>query len=1700
MIAEQIYLRNLVDVDADFKPSVQLPFDFDQSDINERLIRTFIPTTQSIDILTEIAHSLNPNSSERARTLVGTFGTGKSDLLLVICNYFSRQLDDPIMQPFYGRLHEIDPTRAGIIRQRRENHPPFLVVLLQADTVSPFPGFVLHGLQQALARQGLADLMDRTKYDAAREQIETWQNEQHPRYADFCKVLQDHEGRDINSLLTALAGAQADMALPVFQRAFRTVTGTEFNIYGYSQPHETYASVAQSLVATGRYSGILLVCDEFTSFLEHFQRAIDQQFREIDAETKAVENLAERSASSGKAQIHFIVASLESFAAAAENVGAGSVSKAVERVGGRFKQHSLMVEGSEELIRGAIKRQPGLEHIQRLPQAQRDDLLTVAEKIWGRRRLGRDWMRDVIIDGAFPLHPITTYALPLINLRVAQSQRTMFLFLKDDQGLRGFIQREQLQDTYPNWHRLLTPDLLFDYFYESIVTKRSDIAEAYENARQRLQVVKVDTTLAERLLKIVALCEVVTDFNLSPTHPFLRCALNLPPEAENDLDSALQVLEQVEALNPPNETESGTGIYSLPMHGRISSANLRQRINNRAQNLTAPSVNQLQAQYQADPIAATKYNSERNSWRQISAYYVDLSALRSNQKLQADLNDIRNRDALLWYVVASTDSERSEAQSLARELTKQAGKLIVAVPNAPSQILSAFKNYQALEELRKDPELDPAARPYLADAGQVGKEYKSRLDGELRKLQDPKQWEWFADGHGRSALGQAQITDRASRLMEKLFPDTPNTNLRQQFKPDDISLMLTRAVDQLIKGDIKLETAAKGTIENILRQGIMTLGLIQLEQKEGSYETYSVVSPERSNNFVSRKIWQYINDHFKAGKSLSLLAKNLRQSPFGLYDSILIVFLAAFIVRNADSVEIKLSTGPKPQALNIDTSLLKKILDRPQDYTLLFQPLSEQESKWLRGIVERGLRRELNVPRGTTLRMAVVAQLRNWLSRLPLPSFAENLTEEQLHEFLPNESSQVISVMRLLLQPPRSESELAASLLNELPGALGDNSDHAAWTDTQVDELLGRFGEVCAALIRLPLLIKEQAVVRIASIFDAGQYAPESRWNVIFKWRRNRDAIPGNATSGPSLQHQARLLFRLTHASTGSVEEALLDEFARQVIGIGLEYQRWPTWDRLDKLEQEISKAKREIEEKWQQVASVEEIWLQGLARAASGREMTGVSADEAARQLALWSNSVTWPACAKNLSVEQVQQIFSELSLDRCRDVTFILARANYDEQHWRDELLEVLPKQFGSQSWHKQAVQEAIDRFTVSVNQAARLESQLRRHILARNARCFVSAVGMQDMPLGEVLQAWRSHYNIPEPNDLSSEAKGLLFHVGEGLEEPETLFLVTLPRALATVAQPYRQWTNYSVIDNYVQQLEALLHEIDKYEPTTQQEYTWLTGIIRDGLHGQLAVAPREKHRLISVVAEQLSIWLQQKRLPTFALALSDAELASVFSNSEPIVITATSQLVQSNFADTNGTVDLLLHKLPETLGITSASDTWVDQDVNQALLKFKQVCELVISLPKALRRAVLNDVGHIFCQEAILETETDLLGYIREWRAAYVILPDEQLSPDARLLYDNLALAEEDMEGVLLERLPARIGEVHASYGQWKTWETKNRYITALSNAAKEIASRGQVNNAGNHVQVLWEEFCEQLKRLSNEDRRWIVKAFRDEFRQ
>src|SRR5579885_2457461 len=168
-------MRDLVQVPVDFKPSVQLPNDFSNEKLNRHFVESYIPTQETMDIFLDIRDSLQPHSDRRARLFSGTFGTGKSDLILMLANYVTRPSEDPLLVPFFKRLRNLNDAKAEAIYQARQGKPPFLLLLLQSDTAITFSSFVLDGLARELEKANLGDLLDKTYYRAALDLIESWE-------------------------------------------------------------------------------------------------------------------------------------------------------------------------------------------------------------------------------------------------------------------------------------------------------------------------------------------------------------------------------------------------------------------------------------------------------------------------------------------------------------------------------------------------------------------------------------------------------------------------------------------------------------------------------------------------------------------------------------------------------------------------------------------------------------------------------------------------------------------------------------------------------------------------------------------------------------------------------------------------------------------------------------------------------------------------------------------------------------------------------------------------------------------------------------------------------------------------------------------------------------------------------------------------------------------------------------------------------------------------------------------------------------------------------------------------------------------------------------------------------------------------------------------------------------------------------------
>lgn len=1167
-------MRELVNVQGGFKPSVQLPSDFFDERLNRHFVESYIPTQETLDIFMSVRDSLQPNSEQRARSFVGTYGTGKSDLMLMVANYVTRSADDPLLAPFFNRLSSLNHSQAEAISNARLGKPPFLLVLLQADTAVTFSSFVLDGLANSLKPANLEHLLGLTYYQAALDLLESWEGDLPNNINQLSKVLETNYGRTLNQLKRDLRGSHADSALEIFRPAVLEAIGMPFHPNAVIQrPSEAFADVAKKVVANGQYSGIFVIADEFTHLL---QKLGDSP---TAADSKGIDNLAESAVRSGQNQLHFHVVSLQSFASAQ---GSTQVAQAaLERSGGRFSQHELRSQNTEELIGASIAKLIPSNHLFNNAEGQRDDLLNLAMRLWGSRATGRadrEWLRETVVQGCFPLHPLSTYCLSGLNRVLAQNERTMFRFIWDeDQGLNRFISKA-CGEAVNGWISLLSLDQLFEYFESTLEEKRPDLLQAYQEASQTLSPQQLEKGIEGRLLRALVMLDVASgDANLRADRELLRHSLGLAAKQMSEVTAALEQLQQSGIAYP-----SQSGYFQLVKPGRANPLELRRQIERGAQDFRGSPIELLNAQHKLEDVDAEKYNSERGTSRYLTARFVSLAGLLSPSSLTQVW---QANNGLLWYVVAASEQELEQVRSTALQLTRQHDQLVVAVPRNQIDLIARFKRKRAWESLRdNDNYKTQDYQDLLRDSGLVGKDYKTSFEQALDWFRQPSNFEWFRGGRTVTVSTQTHLSLLATTVMNEVFRDTPAHRTRQHLGSSRKSNYVENVLDQILQVPFKrpLKQGGKKTaVDAIVIDGAVPLGLVHHVKQEGGYAIYDscVPAPQQKN---SNAVWLLLDQKLRQGTSWLEVVETLQQRPYGLYPSVLQLFLAAFYRINRDYLEIYSKTaGFIP--IDVTGKKIIEMVESPTKFEVRYQPLTDTQRKFLRGLVERALypgRGQVRNQPGETasLRNLIAALLRQWANDIPIA--AQRASADELTTILqdfPETISASVALMETACLP--SEAETAAALLDDLPIRLGLPADSSQWTDTELDRTLAYLETACQQLRQFSKKFKAYMAWQIGQLF--GMSEPQNNWNEALNaaqtWRNQSLGALRHTDLGGN--RDARDLLYVIDDAPHNFEQAFLNALASRW---GLRpFEQWETLsirnDYLQRLEQAKAVAEHRV-------------------------------------------------------------------------------------------------------------------------------------------------------------------------------------------------------------------------------------------------------------------------------------------------------------------------------------------------------------------------------------------------------------------------------------------------------------------------------------------------------------------------------------------
>ena len=256
-------LRDYVKFNSDFRDSVNLYLDLNKED----KIRSYIPTKSSVDILEQYLDAVLDNK-QHSTLLIGPYGKGKSHLLLMLLAALTLEnnpKNDDLMHELENKIKKVnaDVQKKVAKAYGQKKYLPVLIMSTQGDLNQAF----LVGLNEALKREKLTSITPDTFYTYAVTTINRWKKEYPDTYNSFSEVLKEQK-MSVSRLTSALKNCDEN-ALNIFKKIYPTLTsGSEFNPLVGSEVLPMYKNIADKLVEEYGYSGIYIVFDEFSKYIE----------------------------------------------------------------------------------------------------------------------------------------------------------------------------------------------------------------------------------------------------------------------------------------------------------------------------------------------------------------------------------------------------------------------------------------------------------------------------------------------------------------------------------------------------------------------------------------------------------------------------------------------------------------------------------------------------------------------------------------------------------------------------------------------------------------------------------------------------------------------------------------------------------------------------------------------------------------------------------------------------------------------------------------------------------------------------------------------------------------------------------------------------------------------------------------------------------------------------------------------------------------------------------------------------------------------------------------------------------------------------------------------------------------------------------------------------------------------------------------
>ena len=488
------------EINKNYQSSVNLELDID----NKNKISEYVPTSDICDVIKRYIKAILGKTKERATTLVGPYGKGKSFLLLVLSFIFSNNYNTKEWKELCSKIKKIDLELYDLVNELKEKNIRLLPVLINSNYDNLDQSFML-GLSDALRKYKIENLIPKNAYSVAIDTIKQRQKNGE-LYQEVTTSCQDKIGINLKDLIAGLKNYSKE-SYDQFSEVYYCVTrGVKFNPFINRDIVKTYSDVSNQISEYG-FSGVFIIFDEFSKFIE-------SSSNNVSVGLKVIQDFAEMCTRSGKTnQAHLCCVTHKTM-----SLYKGDNTMLFKTVEGRFTEvrFNRSLEENYQLIASAIHQKSGASSIINKFLRGNWDFVEKINEL--------DLFDDCesLIKDTFPMNPLTSYSLVQLSELVAQTERTLYTFISDanDSSLNSFINNNDIG--------IFNVDKIYDYFSDLLQKEQTNyIRNIWYRAESLLK--KINDYKYKKVIKALAIILMINDFgSFPPTELLIALSLCEP--------------------------------------------------------------------------------------------------------------------------------------------------------------------------------------------------------------------------------------------------------------------------------------------------------------------------------------------------------------------------------------------------------------------------------------------------------------------------------------------------------------------------------------------------------------------------------------------------------------------------------------------------------------------------------------------------------------------------------------------------------------------------------------------------------------------------------------------------------------------------------------------------------------------------------------------------------------------------------------------------------------------------------------------------------------------------------------------------------------------------------------------------------------------------------------------------------------------